>query len=132
MAGRNSYGYRQTGGDRHQHDQRRAKLRLGLVIIFVHQVMIKLEINNADVDEYGAKDRLLKCAGNGEGYLKVKYATKANVTFTSRLCYFVTILLVNVPGWLSRHHPATQTFGTKSPLRGTFDLFLTLSGTGAR
>ncbi|HCP7957508.1 TPA: hypothetical protein OFX49_001145 [Escherichia coli] len=24
--------------------------------------MIKLEINNSDVDEYGMKDRLLKCA----------------------------------------------------------------------
>ncbi len=85
MAGRNSYWLRQTGGDRHQHDQRRAKLMVFLVIIFVHQVMIKLEINNSGVDEYGAKDRLLKCAGNGERVLKVKYATKANVTFTSRL-----------------------------------------------
>ncbi len=62
MAGRNSYWHRQTGGDRHQHDQRRAKLMIGLVIIFVHQVMIKLEINNSGVDEYGMKDRLLKCA----------------------------------------------------------------------
>ncbi|WP_167852454.1 hypothetical protein [Escherichia sp. E4694] len=44
--------------------------------------------------------------------------------------YFVTILLVNVPGWLSRHHPGDQAFGTKSPLRGTFDLFLTAIGYG--
>ncbi len=44
--------------------------------------------------------------------------------------YFVTILLVNVPGGSVATTLATQTFGTKSPLRGTFDLFLTAIGYG--
>ncbi len=94
--------------------------------------MIKLKSIIADVYECGAKDRLLKCGVMGRGYLKVKYATKANVTFLPDYSYFVTILLVNVPGWLSATTLATQAFGTKSPLCGTFAYFLRLSGTGAR